>query len=69
MSDEAQEKIHKALESVLPLEGPLVSWIVVFEEVTDEGKAQAGHCYGPDGLTTWRALGLLEWVRTRTLVE
>lgn len=59
---EEQERIHEALTEVLPIDGALTGWIVLWEGLPDGGgAAQAGHYYGPAGMTTWRAIGLCEW--------
>jgi hypothetical protein len=63
---ERQERLHQALVEVLDLDGVLTGWILVTEEL-DGDTASAGHFYGPDGMTTWRALGLIEWARANTL--
>lgn len=66
-----QEKIHTALTELLPLdEGEMLAgWIVVYETATVDDQANAGHVYGPAAMTTWRAMGLVEWARSRTLPE
>lgn len=66
-----QEKIHSALVDVLNLDDGemLAGWIVVFETVTADDVQNAGHVYGPAAMTTWRAMGLVEWARSRTLPE
>lgn len=65
-----QEKIHEALSTVLQEQGVidpdqmLVGWVVGYEVVTSNGDSPlAGHVYGPRGMTTWRALGVIEWMR------
>lgn len=59
-----QERIHEALSELLPVDGALTGWVVAWEGLpADGGAAQAGHFYGPAGMTTWRAIGLLEWCR------
>lgn len=64
-----QEALHQALIEALDLlEGEvLTGWIVVYETLTNEGGANCGHFYGPETMTTWRAMGLVEWARMRTL--
>lgn len=66
-----QEKIHGALQELLELEDGemLAGWIVVYETVSADDEPKAGHVYGPAGMTTWRAMGLVEWARRRTLPE
>jgi hypothetical protein len=65
-----QQRLHEAIEAALAATGDLedgsvlASWIVVWESATlGERQAVAGHLYGPSGMTTWRALGLVEWAR------
>ena len=60
-----QEAIHQALVGSLPLEeGEVLSgWIVVYETVGLTERGNSGHVYGPLSMTTWRALGLIEWAR------
>jgi hypothetical protein len=65
-----QQQLHEAIEQVLVEHGDLdglllTGWVVVFETaaLNDEHRAHCGHFYGPRELTTWRALGLLEWAR------
>jgi hypothetical protein len=43
----------------------LTSWIVVYEvdSMSVDHDPIVGHFYGPEGMKTWRALGLIEWVR------
>lgn len=66
--ERVQEDIHAALERVLPLgDSRLAGWIVVYETVTADGRPGAGHMYGPAAMTPWRAMGLVEWARSRTL--
>lgn len=66
-----QELVHGALADLLGLDDGevLTGWIVVYETVSAENVPVAGHMYGPDGMTTWRAMGLVEWARSRTLPE
>jgi hypothetical protein len=63
-----QQRFHEAVETLLSQRGDLdglvlTGWVLCFETagLTDEATAHAGHIYGPRELTTWRALGLLEW--------
>lgn len=66
-----QERIHGALDELLGLEEGemLAGWIIVYETVKADDVPNAGHVYGPAGMTTWRAMGLVEWARSRTLPE
>lgn len=65
-----QEAIHEALSELIPDEGEILTgWIVIYETADADGEAHAGHAYGPPGMTTWRALGLVEWARTQTLPD
>lgn len=63
-----QEALHEAIASTLELDDGqiLVGWTLVFETVSD-GRPTAGHIYGPESMTDWRALGLLEWARNVTI--
>jgi hypothetical protein len=60
-----QESLHDKLVEALELdEGEvLTGWIVAYETRTGDEEF-AGHFYGPDSMTSWHALGLLEWART-----
>lgn len=63
-----QQQLHAAIEECLAddLDGKILTgWIVIFEthSMTDPTDSSAGHLYGPAGMHTWRALGLIEWVR------
>lgn len=64
-----QDNVHAAIESTLELEDGeiLTGWVVCYETTTMEGESNAGHLYGPQSMTSWRALGLLEWVRMLTI--
>lgn len=66
-----QEEIHTALQEILKLEEDqlLTGWIVIYEAMGMDNERVAGHVYGPSGMTTWGALGLVEWAKTRTLPE
>lgn len=65
MSDDAAtRRLHVTLEQHLDLRDGevLAGWIVIYETTTfDERDPVVGHHYGPDGMTAWRALGLLDW--------
>lgn len=70
---EQQKKIHEALEEHLSndpeFEGKvLTGWIMCYEysDLT-QTKSLCGHVYGPREMTTWKALGILEWVRRFSL--
>lgn len=67
---EAQQALHDAIERVLEEDGTLddallAGWIVVYEtaSLSEKTNASAGHFYGPVEMTTWRAMGLVEWAR------
>ena len=70
-----QQRIHETLETVLYEMGDLpeghilAGWVVCFETaaMASETKGCAGSFYGPREMTTWRALGLTEWVSRFTL--
>lgn len=64
-----QEEIHTALSTSLKLpEGEILTgWIVAYETMGLNDERAAGHVYGPSGMTTWRALGLIEWARVQSL--
>jgi hypothetical protein len=68
--EQNQQQLHEAIESALSEAGELdegevlTGWIVIHETATlSSGKAGCGHFYGPREMTTWRALGLVDWVR------
>lgn len=62
---EQQETIHQALDGCLPLDDGevLAGWVIVYETVNASEPGYGGHVYGPSSMTTWRALGLVEWAR------
>lgn len=68
-----QQRLHEAIEQAVfereDLAGHILSgWIVVFETAAlDDDRCTSGHLYGPREMTTWRALGLLEWARRFSL--
>lgn len=69
----AQQELHEAVEGCLRKsgrgdDGILTGWVLVFEQHGIDGNEQAGHFYGPSEMTTWRALGLIEWTRRFCLV-
>lgn len=69
MSDRVvQEQVHEALAGLIPDDGELLTgWLVAYECQAVDGSATAGHFYGPDGMTAWRALGLAEWAARHTI--
>lgn len=69
--ERGQREIHAALADLLPLaDGEMLTgWIIVYETLSADDSPQAGHVYGPAAMTTWRAMGLIEWARSRTLPE
>lgn len=66
-----QQELHTAVEQALAAGGDLepgdvlTGWILVWETATlnPERAPSAGHFYGPTEMTSWRALGLIEWGR------
>jgi hypothetical protein len=67
--DEVQERLQAAIQAeVADDEGTVVGWVVVYETVAaDADLSAAGHFYGPAGMTSWRALGLLHWAAQHTI--
>lgn len=72
-----QASLHDAIERAVydpdagdvPANSVLTGWIVIYETLTlDDEASAAGHLYGPREMTTWRALGLVEWARRFGLV-
>jgi len=72
-----QATLHEAIEQAVfdPEAGDvdpqlvLSGWIVIYETASLSGaQASAGHLYGPREMTTWRALGLVEWARRFGLI-
>lgn len=69
----AQKKLHEAIEEYLhsdsDFEGMILTgWVIAYEYADLSGnKSSCGHFYGPLEMTTWKALGLIEWVRRFTL--
>jgi hypothetical protein len=70
-----QQALHEAIEVAVADEldeGELLAgWLVVYETAAldEKEKSSCGHFYGPREMTTWRALGLIEWARHRTLLD
>jgi hypothetical protein len=66
---EYQERIHHAIEAALELDDGhvLTGWVLLYETASADGRGSAGHYYGPEGMSTWRALGLVEWASCFTL--
>lgn len=70
-----QKKLHDAIEEVLIEDGELkdghvlTGWVVCFEtmSMSEADDSFAGSFYGPREMSTWRALGLVEWVRRFSL--
>lgn len=64
-----QQALHEAVETAAALDdgAVLVGWIVLWETATVDGRGECGHMYGPREMSTWRALGLVEWARRFTL--
>jgi hypothetical protein len=68
MSDaEAQSIVHDALVEALREIGYLdddqilTGWHVCFEKANAGQRPSAGSFYGPESMTTWRAMGLVQW--------
>jgi hypothetical protein len=72
---EQQQRLHDAIEEVLREDGDLKEghvlsgWVVCYEGISidPEEDALVGSFYGPREMTSWRALGIVEWVRRFTL--
>jgi hypothetical protein len=71
-----QQELHDTIERVLRVQGDitdqqiLTGWVICFETdnlVKREDRC-AGTFYGPREMSTWRALGLVEWARRFSLV-
>ncbi len=69
MTDEqCQETIHAVLTDalrttgILPDDALLTGWTIAFEHRQSDD-ISAGECHGPATLTSWNAIGLLEWAR------
>jgi hypothetical protein len=65
---EWQQRLHDVIEDVMHEQGDLpegrvlTGWTISYETASLSGEnATAGHFYGPREMTSWRALGLLEW--------
>jgi hypothetical protein len=70
--DVQQQAIHDELTALFARDDDdepqvLTGWVIAYESQRADGTAIAGHTYGPAGMTTWRALGLIEWARQNTL--
>lgn len=64
-----KQNMHEAVAELVPTgEGELLTgWVIIYEYIDERGRAGSGHAYGPEGMTTWKILGLIEWVRRFTL--
>ena len=69
-----QEAIHEAVERALRENDDLkedqilTGWIVIYESTSlGDSRSASGHIYGPREMTTWKALGLVEWARRFSL--
>ena len=68
---EQQQKLHDVIEETLREDGVMDSgrilsgWVICYETISlnPEDGSSAGHFYGPREMTSWKALGLVEWVR------
>jgi len=65
--EESQTLLHEAIAPALVGSGALkdddlvTGWVLSYEFMRD-GQMAAGRVYGPAGMTTWRALGLSEYM-------
>ncbi len=64
------EELTSAIQLALQRAGDLseneilTGWIVCWEgTILNDSDRKAGQMYGPSEMTTWRALGLIEWAR------
>jgi hypothetical protein len=71
---QVQRELHDAIEEHMRAQGSvpeghiLSGWVICFETASMDGdNAVSGHLYGPHEMTTWRALGLVEWIRRFSL--
>jgi hypothetical protein len=67
-------RFHDGLERLLAAEDKLdnellTGWIVVYETAASDDNAGVGYVFGPDEMTDWRALGLVDWARVGLLPE
>lgn len=75
LEQEHQERLHKVIEEILLESGDikegqiLTGWVVCYEamHISEASGGFAGSFYGPREMSTWRALGLIEWVRRFSL--
>lgn len=66
--EKKQQELHEAIEKTIAShmrEGQILGgWVVMYELIDLSGApGSCGQMYGPREMTTWRALGLIEWVR------
>ena len=68
--DEQQQVIHDAIleglrgANLIPDDRILTGWVVCIETLHSGGdRAMASSIYGPAGMTSWRARGLMDWSR------
>jgi len=68
-SDSAEQAAyHEAIETAMRAQGDLsdgellTGWVLTWEKVVADERGSAGRIYGPPGMTTWRALGLTEYM-------
>lgn len=71
MNDEDEEirsTTANAIEELLRANGLVADdaivagWVVCFETIGADGDKTAGHLEGPHEMSTWRVMGLMEWV-------
>jgi hypothetical protein len=67
--EEAKAQIEEALNilDVLGEREIIAGWVLCFEVVTPDGNKNAGYVYGPSGMAPWRAVGLLEWIKSMVI--
>lgn len=68
MTDEGKQRhLHDVLVAAMREigyldDGEILSgWHLAFEKVHAGERPSAGSFYGPESMTTWRAIGLVEW--------
>lgn len=63
------QQIEDSLRAINELDdgSVLTGFVLIYEMATAAEKPSCGYILGPPGMTSWRALGLIEWIRRWTI--
>jgi 3-hydroxyacyl-CoA dehydrogenase len=45
----------------------ITGWVISYETVDAVGDKTAGYIYGPQDMSSWRVIGLIEWIKSHLL--